>query len=315
MSYKKYVMIGCWIAGTLGAGCSKETSVLGTMPNGAIQFVTPISKAAVTNESPMTNFGVWGFYSKDNKEADVFNGEQKVTESGSQWTYSPKQYWIAGATYNFYAVYPYNLAKATVTSTGITIKDFDASAKTGEEAIDLMTASATDISYTENQTPAPVPLSFEHLLARVEFIGKIDAQSAAISNMRATITEAKLYGMNEKGSYTSATQQWTLNIQTTAEAPFATCQETPLSTDETSLFGDLLLFPEKVDGNFTFQVNYTVNDTPKKQTIQLNGLVGMFEAGKYYRFTFTVIDEEHILFDRPTVSTWDEATGGIIVVD
>ena len=79
---------------------------------------------------------------------------------------------------------------------------------------------------------------------------------------------------------------------------------------------DVLLFPQQVERDFAIYVRYSVNGGEmQEQIIPLNGLVGEFVAGKYYRFTFTVIDEDHILFAPPTVNNWNEATGGIIVVE
>ncbi len=40
-----------------------------------------------------------------------------------------------------------------------------------------------------------------------------------------------------------------------------------------------------------------------------------WEAGRQYRYTFNISDRDRILFDTPTVNGWDEAVGGITIVD
>lgn len=314
-AYRKYVVIGCWIAGWMAGGCSSVTvgEAGDGLPEGAIGFTSGMTKAAVTDVAGMGDIRVWGTYTKDESSADVFGtAGQEVHYAGGAWTYSPVRYWILGAEYAFHAVHPAEVTGVTVGNGGIEIKGFDATA-----GHDLMTATAKGIRYDEVSKIQPVALNFKHLLARVELVGKLDGQSAEIvPGMAAKVEEASLYGMPGTGDYVGGT--WGgFGVATTAEAPFASGVEQDLTVEGISVFEeDVLLFPQQVERDFAIYVRYSVNGGEmQEQIIPLNGLVGEFVAGKYYRFTFTVIDEDHILFAPPTVNNWNEATGGIIVVE
>lgn len=314
-AYRKYVVIGCWIAGWMAGGCSSVTvgEAGNGMTEGAIGFTSGMTKAAVTDVSEMKNIRVWGTYTKDGSSAEVFGtAGQEVHYAGGAWTYSPVRYWVLGAEYAFHAVHPAEVTDVTVGDRGIEIKGFDAT-----KGHDLMAAMASDISYAEVSKIQPVALNFKHLLARVELVGKLDAQSVEIvPGMTATVEKASLFGMPRIGDYADGTWR-SFGVATTAEAPFASGVEQDLTVEGISVFEeDVLLFPQQVDRDFAIYVRYSVNGGEmQEQIIPLNGLVGEFVAGKYYRFTFTVIDEDHILFAPPTVNNWNEATGGIIVVE
>ena len=299
-AYRKYVVIGCWIAGWMAGGCSSVTVGEAGDEEGefAIGFESGMTKAAVTDVAGMGDIRVWGTYTRDGASTEVFG------------TAGQEVHYAGGAA--FHAVHPAGIEGVTVDGNGITITDFDAT-----QGRDLMAAMTEGISYAEVSEIQPVALNFKHLLARVELVGKLDGQSAEIvPGMTATVEKASLFGMPRIGDYADGT--WgSFGVATTAEAPFASGVEQDLTVEGISVFEeDVLLFPQQVDRDFAIYVRYSVNGGEmQEQIIPLNGLVGEFVAGKYYRFTFTVIDEDHILFAPPTVNNWNEATGGIIVVE
>lgn len=265
----------------------------------------------------MDAFAVWGWYRDDaTTPVPVFDATPVTRSSSGQWTYDGTRYWLLGKTYNFTALHPAGVENVTAGNDGsITIEDFDAT-----QSRDLMTASVSDINYATVDNIKAVGFTFSHLLARVAFVGNLDAQSVAyVENMSATIHEAKLYGMSKTGTYvsTDGEAKWTQVEATTEGAPFASNTSViSLTKEGVSVFSDLLLIPETVGQGFCIYVKYSVNDGgEREQVIQLNSLVGTFEAGKSYRFTFTVVDEDNILFDRPTVNNWNDASGGIVVIE
>ena len=125
-----------------------------------------VTKAVVTGFNDGDAFSVWGGYGGD--ATNVFDGVT-VTNSNGSWTYSPYQYWIAGKSYRFYAVYP-TAVKTEVAEDGtITVTDFDAS-KTGKDAVDLMTAQSGEMS---GSSPELVAFTFNHALTRLSFAIKL----------------------------------------------------------------------------------------------------------------------------------------------
>lgn len=265
-----------------------------------IAFQAPQTRAAIEGTADMTAFSVWGGY--DNDATNVFNGKE-VTQSGGNWTYQGLQYWISGKTYDFYAVYPANLSKASVSSNGvITVTDFDAS-QTGEDAVDLMTASKAGMSGDDAKT---VAFTFQHLLARVQI--KVQAEGGT-----ANITKATLSGIHAGGSYDSsnASSPWTL----TKDAHDFTASGQSATSIPSSLFDDMLLPPQTVDG-FSLSITYSfasgTSDT--KQITLPTDVISQWQAGQSYTYTLT-LSSNYISFAVPEVNEWGEASGGIIIVD
>ena len=106
---------------------------------------------------------------------------------------------------------------------------------------------------------------------------------------------------------------WTISTdesdRTTEADPFAILgEETSVSANGVTLI-DALLFPQDLSIEYYFEVTYSSasDREPKTTAVQLVSL--------HYRYTFTISDEDRILFDTPTVNAWGEATGGIIIVE
>lgn len=240
----------------------------------AIAFRAPQAetRAAVDGTTLPGNFLVWGGY--DNDATNVFNGTTVYKDAG--WNYTDGiRYWVAGKTYNFYAVYPATGVTADVSKEGtITIEDFDCSA-TGEEAVDLMTAKATGIYYTQQDIPQPVGLTFGHLLCKVEV-------AVQVLDVGKTVSEVTFSGMALSGNYSS-------NNGWTSTDPPGNFSKDNLSigfnNGHTDIFGGLLLIPDT--RKLTFQVN-TGNDETKTVSSQVT-----WQPGESYRYTI-VINNKYI---------------------
>ena len=303
-AYRKYVVIGCWIAGWMAGGCSSVTvgEAGNGMPEGAIGFTSGMTKAAVTDVSEMENIRVWGTYTKDGSSAEVFGTDgQEVHYAGGAWTYSPVRYWVLGAEYAFHAVHPAEVTDVTVRDGGIEIKGFDAT-----QGHDLMTATAKGIRYDEVSAIQPVSLTFEHLLARVNIVGMVTGGG------QMHVQKIDFTGMKETGDYGAG--GWT-GLQD--GEGFMKTDSTLNSAAGTDIFGDLLMIPQPVK-DFEISITYTLNDKPKKYQVHyslLAGEVAAWEAGRSYRYTFTVDVAGNIIFMKPVVTEWNTATGGIVTVE
>ena len=303
-AYKKYVVIGCWIAGWMAGGCSSVTvgEVRDGMTEGAIGFTSGMTKAAVTDVSEMENIRVWGMYTKDGSSADGFGpAGQEGHYDGGAWTYSPVRYWILGAEYAFHAVHPEGVAGVTVGDGGIEIKGFDAT-----QGHDLMAATASGISYAEVSKIQPVALNFKHLLARVNIVGVVTGGG------QMHINDIAFTGMSEVGNY--GADGWT-GLQ--GGEGFMKTDSTLNSAAGTDIFGDLLMIPQPVK-DFEMSITYTLNDETEEQQLSYSlpvGEVAEWEAGRSYRYTFTVDVAGNIIFMKPVVTEWNTATGGIVTVE
>ena len=246
---------------------------------GAIAFQVPQTRAAVTSAADMQAFSVWGGYDED--ATNVFNGKDvKNGGGGTVWTYQGTQYWLAGKTYDFYAVYP-TTVNATVAPDGtITVSDFDASA-TGADAVDLMTASVKDM---RGDAPQTVAFRFSHELARLSFT--VTSEGDAV-----TLTSAALVGAGYKGTYAGGT--WSVPSASTATGPF-TAKDVALTTGNLSatLFGgDLLLIPADDLTEKTLEISYQYDGETEAHQASLplaTAQVTAWQKGQAYNYAVNI---------------------------
>lgn len=272
----------------LTAACTDELAENPADGARPISFTPAAETRAVVEETTLpADFKVWGGY--DGNATNVFSGE---TVQSPQWTYTGgTQYWIPGKTYNFYGVYPTGVNASCATDGTLTVSSFDCS-KTGSEAVDLMTASRTGISYTAEQTPQPVDMQFGHELARVNVVATVEGGDATVTN----ITFA---GMATKGDY-SSTGGWS----NTAAGSFANSTHQTLNTEGVDLLGDMLLIPQAVSG-FTLTVDYTVGGIAQPQrVITLPTTISQWDKGKSYKYTLSF--KRNTLTVTVKVVDWNE---------
>lgn len=157
------------------AACTTEQTIVAPQ-NEAIGFDTFVdnsTRAEDITTNNIANFGVYGTVTKGGNSALIFNNT-KVTKSGDDFVYSPAQYWIAAAQYDFLAFAPYAERQWTYTPTNAQV------AKTGTFSFNNETAAADqDVVYayqtktTENELNASntqaVEFTFKHILSKVAF--------------------------------------------------------------------------------------------------------------------------------------------------
>ena len=268
------LMPGC--TSPIGSGDDPSPSTL------AINFGTPQAdtRAAVNSSADMGEFSVWGGY--DGNASNVFS---QVTVHSPGWTYDGgTRYWISGKTYNFYAVHPAGLDASVNDSGTITVNDFDCS-KTGNEAVDLMTARATGLKGSEAPT---VGLKFGHELAQV----KVNVESNG-----ATVDNLKVYGVSYKGKFNSgSTPKWTVTEK-------AEENTTPLS-GTTAL--DMLLLPatDLTDAKLKITYHYG-SDTSATRTNEASlAIAEGWAAGQQYHYKVSIVAGK--LTITVTVADWKE---------
>ena len=100
------------------AACTTEQTIVAPQ-NEAIGFDTFVDNSTRAEDITTNNiadFGVYGTVTKGGNSALIFDNT-KVEKNGTAYTYSPAQYWIAAAQYDFLAFAPYANAKWTYTPT------------------------------------------------------------------------------------------------------------------------------------------------------------------------------------------------------
>lgn len=312
----------------LAAGCSRTIDEAAPPRGAAIGFAPTASRAAVEDFAAGDAFAVWGWYTPEDASSQVFDATKVSTQDGATWSYDELKYWKSGKTYAFYALYPavdaLPATAAGYTSDGrLSVGEFDAA-----QQVDLMAAAATGMN---GSSPAVVQFAFTHLLSRVQVVGRINGTSLGIVGFTPRIYSVKLYGVPRTGTLSVAAADltasgavrnaWTGSNMTTSAAPLALFSDAAgvEVTGEGLLLLDALPLPGQLTQEAFVEVEYSTDSagTNRKTTaVQLTALpVTIWEAGQQYRYSFSISDEDRILFDTPAVNPWSEAVGGIIIVD
>ena len=306
------------VACLLGACAESTDPDMETSGNsGAIRFAGPaVTRAAIDDiDEMLTNgnsFSVWGNYTDGagGTATSVFNAE-KVTYVSGMWGYEGTRYWLAGKTYDFYALYPSaemlgNAVSSVACTDGtFTVNGFDAT-----KGHDLMTAEKTGISIVAGQTepPGPVALKFQHLLARITFAARSEGGNA-------TVHSISLEGLAVKGDYDSGTETaWSNTVEGNVNVEKETFV-TP--AEDADVSGDLLLIPQSLTDGVKLTVTYET-DAEKGKTVSYTlpaTTVSMWKAANHYRYSFTLTGGGYIVFDPPTVNAWSDAIGGNVTID
>lgn len=259
-----------------------------------------LTRGIVNAADDMSAFDVWGWYSPisgTGTARQVFDATL-VSRNGTTWTYDNIQRWQQGNSYQFYAIYPsfdaecgYKSASCDQDGT-FTIYNFDCS-KTGDEAVDLMTAVRSVKCGTDGY-PGKVSMPFQHELAKVTIT--VISESSVV-----TITNCKIFGVRYKGTFirksigTTSWQGFSVNAK---EDDFFKAEEFSLNNDgENTLvrnvFDEMLLLPHTDDMlsevKLLFSYHYGDEITDRESTINLkNEAVKSWEPGKSYDYTITI---------------------------
>ena len=308
------------IAGALLlTACADQQSREPQLDTAAIGFATSVTRSATSVTRSATgpvsgfaagdSFDVWaqmvmtdaGDSPLTGTPVTVFSEEPVTTADGTVWSYVNTKYWEV-ADYAFAAIFPAEVDGASVAfdTSGnpvFKIDNYNATAN-----YDLMTASQT-ASY--RGTASPVQFQFEHLLSRVSIAGRAE-------NGNVTINSITLTGVSESGSYDSASGWSGL-----AAGNGFTASNIQLNGTTADVIGNKLMIPQPV-GGMEVSVNYKPDGASASLSatyeLPVTEFVSSWEPGRSYRYTFVVYGNR-IIFDKPTVTAWDDATGGIIVVE
>ena len=276
--------------------------------DGAITFTNVGTKAPVESPNEISSFSVWGWYADGaGTSGNVFDATQVSKDTDGSWTYNGLRYWQSGKTYDFYAVYPdvETLESASAAEDvsyspdgNLTITGFDSTS-----GHDLMTASRTGMS---GSNPQPVAFTFSHELALVSFVGQSEGSNAQIISI-------KFSGVKNIGDYdASLSPEWTVkgNNYVYEETSFE------LPSVPTDIFSEIMVIPQSLNDEYKLTIEYEykgIDGTRQTKELSLPDSVTKWEAGKSYRYTFTIVGD-YILFSTPEVNAWSESSGGIIIV-
>ena len=285
-------------------------------------FVDNATRADYSSGQALTKFNVYGIVKGTAGTVNIFAGIPVEGTVGSNivegvetnvWSYDEQyaQYWIPGADYDFAAVVD---ADGVGTSTSAATIGMPTTLTSTADANgvrkDLLYAEGHVGDATANQ--APVNFTFNHLLSKVHFTVKSNAQGGyyhtvtgiSVSNFQSgtfTLDNAITPAVIDGGTWAGSTP---MNV------PFAEIAEVTNAAGKSN--ADMLLVPNTDAFNVTFTVDLYKNGTKlgtETKTITVNNdLV----KGHAYNFTIACSVGNPIKFSVTSNPTWTD--GGNVKV-
>ena len=309
---KKLFIMGLAAMGLALTACNSDETVEMAKGNaiGFKTFVNNSTRATDVTTTSLESFKVWGLMNKGDKTGTPFIAKE-VTKENNTWSYAPPVYWEKGYAYSFVALAPndvYTFTAPTAINTwgSLTFEN-------GNGETDLIYAAAKKETVPANGCPAPVDLTFNHMLSRVRF----QFENGMLDGSKLTVSDVKINDAYTSGTATLAEQlanlSWTTG-QTTGALEFggAAAMEQQNAKAETA---HKYMIPATKAYNLTFKVtrvhhgvtdvyNHTVT---LPETTMTQGLSYQFVA----KFTAENINPDEVLCPiqfTATVAKWEDFT-------
>ena len=292
--------------------CNSDETVEMAKGN-AIGFKTFVNNSTrAANDATTTNlesFKVWGLMNKGDKTGTPFVAKE-VTKANGTWSYTPPVYWEKDYAYSFVALAPneaYTFTAPTAINTWGSLT-FD----NGDGETDLIYATAKQETVPANGCPAPVSLTFNHMLSRVRF----QFENGMLDGSKLTVSNVKINDAYTSGTATLAEQLADLTwnpVQGTGAIVFGNAAAMdPNAKAETA---HKYMIPATKKYNLTFtvtRVHHGVTDTYNHtvtlpETTMTQGLSYQFVA----KFTAENINPDQVLCPiqfTATVAKWEDFT-------
>ena len=309
---KKLFIMGLAAMGFALTACNSDETVEMAKGN-AIGFKTFVNNSTrAANDATTTNlesFKVWGLMNKGDKTGTPFVAKEVTKENGT-WSYTPPVYWEKDYAYSFVALAPneaYTFTAPTAINTWGSLT-FD----NGDGETDLIYATAKQETVPANGCPAPVSLTFNHMLSRVRF----QFENGMLDGSKLTVSNVKINDAYTSGTATLAEQLADLTwnpVQGTGAIVFGKAAAMdPNAKAETA---HKYMIPATKKYNLTFtvtRVHHGVTDTYNHtvtlpETTMTQGLSYQFVA----KFTAENINPDQVLCPiqfTATVAKWEDFT-------
>lgn len=309
---KKLFIMGLAAMGLALTACNSDETVEMAKGN-AIGFKTFVNNSTrAANDATTDNlagFKVWGLMNKDDKTGTPFVAKE-VTKGTNGWSYEPPVYWEKGYAYSFVALAPNNAYTFTAPTVINTWGSLTFNNGTGET--DLIYAAAKQATITGDGCPAPVNLTFNHMLSRVRF----QFENGMLDGSVLTVSKVKINDACTSGTATLAEQltgiSWNAD-QATGALEFGDAAEMAENGKEATDHKYMIPAVKTYKLSFTVtRVHHGVTDV-YNHNVDLQGLT--FEPGKSYqltaKFTAENINPDQVLCPiqfTATVAKWEDFT-------
>ena len=284
---KKLFIMGLAAMGLALTACNSDETVEVAKGNaiGFKTFVNNSTRAANdVNTENLDAFKVWGLMNKGDQTGTPFVGKE-VKKANGAWSYQTPVYWEKGYAYSFVALAPddaYTFTAPTVINTwgSLTFEN-------GAGETDLIYATHKQATVTGDGCPAPVNLTFNHMLSRVRF----QFENGMADGSVLTVSNVKINDACTSGTATLAEQLAGLTWapgQGTGALEFGNAVAMEKGAKEATAHKYMIPATKAYKLSFTVtRVHHGVTDVYNHNNVNLQQLT--FEPGKSYQLkaTFT----------------------------
>lgn len=254
---KKFLIMGMAAMGLALTACNNDETVEVAKGNaiGFNTFVNNSTRATDTDNTNFKSFKVWGLMNNGTQTGTPFVGIDVTKGADGAWSYTTPVYWEKGYAYSFVALAPNDAYTFTAPSVINTWGSLTFENKTGET--DLLYATQKNEGVTAGTCPAPVELTFNHMLSRVRFQFK----NGMLDGSKLTVTGVKITDAYTNGTATLAENLANLTWEATGtgDLAFSNATDTKIIKDATCTTGHKYMIPAKKAYNVTFTVTREYN--------------------------------------------------------
>ena len=265
-------------------------------------FIDNATKAGELKTNNILDFAVWG--TENGKP--IFDGTTVVSraDKDSDWGYTGTRYWHTNSTYQFAAIAPFahgltNIALTNELPTTATYTLVDGGI---DSQIDLLYDKANDVPVTTDLPTTPVAFTFEHMLAKVEFM--FHNSHAPGSDYTVKISELKIAAY-KSATVTFANKSWSIPTNDNdLDLTFPINGGNALDEGNVRNSEPSLIIPAAADTyTITGKAEIIFNGNTVK-TINFNQKLPALEAGKYYLIHAEITSDAPIVFSATVNDSW-----------
>ncbi len=303
-------------------------------------LATESTRSSLVNNTTIHNesFAVYGdmkLSSSTELPTVIFNGTE-ISYNNGAWSYADIQYWRPLHTYSFVAIHPYpslnsnisdiNFDHSTLSFTYTYPADYS-------QAKDILTATHRR-NFSES-TLHPVAFDFSHILARLNFVVSVDPSLGAavsikhislrnIGNTASYSIAPAVLQSGETNDYIGGTwTEPTSKTNTLFDIEYADLTVANGSSYEffPASLNPLLIIPQRVSTDVEVEVIFQKDGdtTPTTASARLYNTTvtahnGVWQRGRSYTYSFSIGDNDYIIFKEPTLQEWNDAEGGNYII-
>lgn len=338
------------LALTALCGCSFESDVnTPDLPQGEAISFGNVSTRAVDKASDIEEFSVWATVSSVGSNTVSYlpllgdeDGGERVyrNPAGSNtWTYDNVQYWLPNSVFYFFAAYPHDIGfkhyRAELDGEYFMIYYLNITADGSADTEDILTAQ--NVTNTNNAYNTTVPLTFRHLLTKINLT--ISQNTDIDSEFEYYVTKVTISGLYGSATYVispnneefldgfdidgdsaiTLVQNYESNPVCLREDYGSGRQSKPLK-----VWGEdgVMLIPHEIAQNgVQIRVDYLYDVNPDDDELGSPKFVEGYipaitwQSNTSINYNIAIANTSFINFSQPTIEPWGSPqTGGTIII-